>query len=100
MVPADISAERNIMSINNIEDKKAILQTLEKEELVSMIHELLAELKKQKNKLVTEKTNMRFLERHLKKIRDQIDTTLNTKVEDTDKIWSPKDVENEKYKIQ
>ena len=76
------------MSVKEIEDKRTILHTLEKDELVSMIHELLVNIKKSKNRVVSEKQGVRFLQKHLLKIKNQIDTVLKTKVSDVD-IWTP-----------
>lgn len=81
------------MSLKEIEDKKNDLDLLEKDELISMIHELLIIIKKNKNKSVVDKTNVRFLERQLTKIRDQIDKTLKTKLDDT-ALWKPTETYN------
>jgi len=79
------------MSVKEIEDKKNILHTLGKDELISYIHELLVNIKKSKNKVVTEKTEVRFLERQLSKIKDQIEKVLKTKVNKGD-IWTPENI--------
>jgi len=76
------------MSVKEIEDKKTILHTLDKDELISMIHELLVNIKKSKNRVSSEKQGVRFLERHLRKIKDQIDKVLKTKVVEGE-IWTP-----------
>jgi len=77
------------MSISDIKNNLENLHERDKDELVRHIHELLIHIKKQNNKSVTMRTEIRFLNRHLKKIRNLIDKTLETKIKD-DAVWSKK----------
>jgi hypothetical protein len=79
----------NKMSISDIRNNIDNLHERDKDELVRHIHELLIHEKRQDSKIVGMKTEIRYLNRHLKKIRDLIDKTLKTKMKD-DSLWCKK----------
>jgi len=52
-----------------------------KEDLIYLIQELQLKEKKANNKIITLNTEIRFMQRHMKKVRDLIDKSLKTKIE-------------------
>lgn len=74
------------MSLSEIERNIDTLDEKKKDELVQYVHELLVNKKKQDSKIVSLRTEIKFLNRHMEKIRDLINRTLNTKVQE-DKLW-------------
>jgi len=75
------------MSISDIKNNLDKLHERDKDELVRHIHELLIQIKKTNNKNINMRTEIKFLNRHLKKIRNLIDKTLKTKIKE-DSVWS------------
>jgi hypothetical protein len=74
------------MSLNEIEKNMDGLEDKPKEDLIRYVHELMVYKKRQDSKIVGLKTEIRFLNRHMEKIRDLINRTLNTKVKE-DVVW-------------
>jgi len=70
------------MSISEIKQNVDKLKTLDKETLISYIDELLIYEKRQDSKSISLKTEIKYLNRHLKKIRDLIDKILKSKIKD------------------
>ena len=59
-----------------------------KEDLIYMIQELQLKEKKNINKIISLNTEIRFMQRHMKKVRDLIDKSLKTKIKTTE--WEKK----------
>lgn len=72
-----------------IEIKKNIddLESKSKEELISYVQELLIHTKRQESKNISLKTEIKFLNRHMKKVRDVIDKVLASEITET-KGWN------------
>jgi len=64
------------MSINEIKQNVEILETKSNEELVRYVNELLIQNKRHESKIVGLNAQLRYLNRHLKKVRDLIDNTM------------------------
>jgi len=77
------------MSIADIKNNLDNLEKRSKEELINNIHELLIHEKRLDNKIVGMKTEIKYLTRHMTKVRDLIDRTLKTNLKD-DNVWSHK----------
>ena len=78
------------MSLNEIERNIDKLEDQKKEDLVRYVHELLINKKKQESKVISLRTEIKFLNRHMMKIKELIDKTLNTSVEDDSAVWKNK----------
>ena len=78
------------MSIADIKNNLDNLDKRSKEDLINHIHELLIHEKRLDNKIVSMKTEVKYLTRHLTKVRDLIDKTLNTSNLKDDKVWTNK----------
>jgi len=75
------------MSVSEIKDNVNNLDKKTKEELIVYIHELLLFEKRQDSKIISLKTEIKYLNRHLKKVRDLIDKTLKTNNKQDEEIW-------------
>jgi Mg2+ and Co2+ transporter CorA len=73
------------MSILEIKNNFDNLDEKTQDELKRYIHELLIREKQQYNKIASLKTEINYLHRHLKKLRDMIDRSLKTNVKD--EVW-------------
>ena len=71
------------MSLSEIKENIDNFDKKDKEDLIRYIHELLIYEKRQESKIISLNTEIKFLNRHLKKVRDMIDKTLVTKLKDT-----------------
>jgi hypothetical protein len=74
------------MSIADIKDNVNNLDKKTKEELVRYVHELLLFEKRQDSKMMSLRTEIKYLNRHLKKVRDLIDRTLKTNNKE-EELW-------------
>ena len=72
------------MSLLDIKQNIDDLDKKSKEELISYVHELLIYTKRQESKNVSLKTEIKFLNRHMKKVRDLIDKALVSKIKETE----------------
>ena len=77
------------MSISDIKNNLDTIHNRSKDELVKHVHELLVYQKRLDNKIVSMQSEVRYLNRHLTKIRDLIDKTLKTKLKEDD-VWTKK----------
>jgi len=75
------------MSILDLKNNLDNLNKKSKDDLIRNIHELLIHEKRLDNKIIGMKTENRYLNRHLTKIRDLINKILRTKLKD-DNLWS------------
>lgn len=74
------------MTISEIKEKPEMLEKKSKEELVYYVNELLLKEKQLNNKIISLNTEIRYINRHLTKVRDMIDKTLKTKI--VEQEWS------------
>lgn len=69
--------------MNNINN----LDKVKKEELIEYVYTLAMNLKRIQNKTISLNGEIRFLKRHMTKIRDMIDRTLKTNIETENVGW-------------
>ncbi len=70
------------MSLAEIKENIDKFEEKDKEELIRYIHELLIYEKRQESKAISLKTEIKYYNRHLKKVRDLIDKTLQAKIKE------------------
>lgn len=71
------------MSLSEIKDNIDKFDEKDKDELIRYVHELLIYEKRQDSKIISLKTEIKYLNRHMKKVRDLIDKTLQSKMKDS-----------------
>ena len=72
------------MGISEIVENVDKLDKKTKEELVNNIHELLWHKKRQDSKIISLQSEIRYLNKQLKKIKELIEKVLKTKTEEED----------------
>lgn len=72
------------MSLTEIKENIDKFEEKDKATLIGYIHELLIYEKRQESKAISLKTEIKYLQRHLKKVRDLIDKTLQSKIKESD----------------
>lgn len=72
------------MTLTEIKNDPKVIETKSKDELVRYVNELLLIEKKLNNKIISLNTEIRYVNRHLTKVRDMIDKTLKTKIKETE----------------
>lgn len=68
------------MSISEIRENINDLENMDKDTLVRYVQELLVHEKRQNSKIMSHKTEIKFLHRHMKQIKNRIDKTLNSSI--------------------
>jgi len=74
------------MSILEIKQNIDTLSLKSKDDLINYVHELIIHEKRQDSKIISLKTELKYLERNLKKIRDMINKSISSK-ETKQYIW-------------
>lgn len=73
------------MSLNEIKENAENLENKSKDELIRYVHEMLTYYKRIENRIISYRSDVKYYQRHLKKIKDMIDKIEQTKNMDSNR---------------